>query len=53
VETDAAGDIHLATFVRRRGRVGTDATLDGSPLHDNRTPAHRLALTELLGDLTR
>ena len=53
VETDAEGDIHPAIYVRRHGRVGADATLEGSPLHEYRTPAHNRALTELLGDLAR
>ena len=53
VETDAEGDIHPAVYVRRHGRVDGDATLDGAPLHDYRTPAHARALSELLGDLAR
>lgn len=53
VETDAEGDIHPAIYRRRYGRVDGDATMDGSPLHDYRTPAHRRALMELLGDLAR
>jgi thioredoxin reductase len=53
VETDAAGDIHPAIYVRRHGRVDADACLDGSPLHDYRTATHRRALSDLLGDLTR
>ena len=31
VETDAAGDIHPAVYVRRRGRVDVDATLEHEP----------------------
>ena len=51
VETDDTGDIHPAVYVRRRGRVDSDARLDGSPLHDYRTAAHRKQLAELLGDV--
>ena len=50
VETDDTGDIHPAVYVRRRGRVDSDARLDGSPLHDYRTAAHRKQLAALLGD---
>ena len=53
VETDAEGDIHPAVYVRRQGRVDGDARLDGSPLHDYRTPEHRRALADLLGGLAR
>ena len=53
VETDEVGDIHPAIYVRRNGRVGADARLDGSPLHEYRTPDHRRALHDLLGDLVR
>ena len=57
VETDAEGDIHPAIYVRRHGRVDGDATLDGAPLHDYRTPAHRaqlpLARRHLLPDRGR
>jgi thioredoxin reductase len=49
VETDDRGDIHPAVYIRRRGRVGSDAVLDGSPLHDYRTPAHRAQLRSLVG----
>lgn len=53
VETNAAGDIHPAVYVRRRGRVDGDATLDGSPLHEYRTAAHRRQLAALAGDVLR
>jgi hypothetical protein len=53
VETDAAGDIHPAIYLRKNGRVDADATLHGSPLHEYRTPDHRRALTDLLADLVR
>jgi thioredoxin reductase len=49
VETDDAGDIHPAVYVRRHGRVDADARLDSSPLHDYRTAAHRKALQALIG----
>ena len=49
VETDDRGDIHPAVYIRRRGRVESDAVLDGSPLHDYRTPAHRAQLRSLVG----
>jgi hypothetical protein len=51
VETDDAGDIHPAVYVRRRGRVDSDGRLDGAPLHDYRTTAHERQLRDLLGDL--
>ena len=51
VETDDTGDIHPAVYVRRNGRVGSDARLDGSPFHEYRTSQHRRQLSELLGDL--
>jgi hypothetical protein len=51
VETDDRGDIHPAVYVRRRGRVDGDATLDGSPLTDYRTAEHRAQLTALIGDV--
>jgi thioredoxin reductase len=53
VETDDTGDIHPAIYVRRRGRVDADARLDGAPLHDYRTQAHRRQLAALLDDLAR
>ena len=53
VETDDVGDIHPAIYVRRRGRVDSDARLPSTPLHDYRTPEHRAALADLLGDLAR
>jgi thioredoxin reductase len=51
VETDDSGDIHPAVYVRRRGRVDADATLDSSPLHDYRTSEHRRQLAALARDL--
>jgi thioredoxin reductase len=48
VETDGSGQIRPAVYVRRRGRVDGDATLDGSPLHDFRTAEHRRQLTDLV-----
>jgi len=51
VETDDTGDIHPAVYVRRRGRVDSDARLDNSPLHEYRTTAHRAQLKALLGDV--
>lgn len=51
VETDDTGDIHPAVYVRRRGRVDSDARLDGSPLLDFRGAAHRAQLASLIGDV--
>jgi thioredoxin reductase len=48
VETDDRGDIHPAVYVRRRGRVDGDAVLEGSPLHEYRTAAHRRQLAGLV-----
>lgn len=53
VETDAAGTIQPAIYVRRHGRVDGDRCLPSAPLHDYRTPDHRAQLAELLGDLAR
>jgi thioredoxin reductase len=53
VETDAAGDIHPAIYIRRHGRVDGDRCLPSAPLHDYRTPDHRAQLADLLGDLAR
>ena len=51
VETDDKGDIHPAVYVRRRGRVDTDAVLDSSPLHEYRTAEHRAQLRALITDV--
>ncbi|MFV2062467.1 MAG: NAD(P)-binding domain-containing protein [Chloroflexota bacterium] len=51
VETDGSGDIHPALYVRRRGRVASDAVLDGSPLHEYRTAEHRAQLQPLIADV--
>ena len=51
VETDDKGDIHPAVYVRRRGRVDTDAVLDSSPLTEYRTPEHRGQLRGLIADV--
>jgi hypothetical protein len=51
VETDDRGSIHPAVYVRRRGRVDTDAVLDESPLTDYRSAEHRAQLRGLLGDV--
>ena len=48
VETDETGDIHPAAYVRRHGRVDTDNVLEGAPMHDYRTEAHRAQLKELI-----
>jgi hypothetical protein len=53
VETDDTGSIHPCVYVRRRGRVDGDATLDPSPLHDYRTTAHRSQLQALVGGVLR
>ena len=51
VETDDRGDIHPAVYVRRGGRVDTDAVLDSSPLTEYRTAEHRAQLEALVGHL--
>ncbi len=51
VETDDTGDIHPAVYVRRHGRVDSDARLDSSPLHDYRTTGHRKALQALVAPI--
>lgn len=53
VETDETGDIHPAVYVRRHGRVDSDARLSGSPLHDYRTATHRKELLALTRGLIR
>jgi thioredoxin reductase len=53
IETDDTGDIHPAVYVRRRGRVDGDARLDGSPLHEYRTTAHRRELLSLARGVIR
>lgn len=51
VETDDRGSIHPAVYVRRRGRVDSDAALDEGPLTEYRTAVHRRQLRALLGDV--
>jgi thioredoxin reductase len=51
VETDDTGDIHPAVYVRRRGRVDADSTLDSSPLTEYRTAEHRNQLQSLIADV--
>ncbi len=51
VETDDKGDIHPAVYVRRRGRVDADATLESSPLLDFRSEQHRAQLRSLIADV--
>jgi thioredoxin reductase len=51
IETDDKGDIHPAVYVRRRGRVDSDAVLDGSPLTEYRTAEHRAQLRALIADV--
>ena len=51
VETVDRGAIRPAVYVRRRGRVDTDAVLDGSPLHEYRTAEHRAQLQSLVADV--
>ena len=51
VETDDQGSIHPAVYVRRRGRVDTDAVLDADPLTEYRTAEHRAQLQALIGDV--
>jgi len=53
VETDDTGDIHPEVYVRRHGRVDSDARLSSSPLHDYRTAAHRKELLALTRGLIR
>jgi len=40
-------------YVRRKGRVDTDATLDPSPFHDFRSAAHRRQLASLIEGVIR
>lgn len=47
VETDAAGDIHPAVYLREEGRV-EEHILPPHPLHDFRTPEHRSQLEGIL-----
>jgi len=51
VETDDQGHIRPAVYVRRRGRVDADATLDESLLTEYRTPGHRAQLQALVADV--
>jgi thioredoxin reductase len=50
VETDDAGDIHPAVYVRRDGRV-TEHLLPGHPMLDFGTPEHRMALEDVVKPL--
>jgi thioredoxin reductase len=50
VETDAAGDIHPAVYVRRAGRL-EEHLLPSDPLLDFATAEHRAALIGALGGL--
>ncbi|HUH06363.1 MAG TPA: NAD(P)-binding domain-containing protein [Egibacteraceae bacterium] len=51
IETDAAGDIHPALYVRRRGQVA-EHLLPSDPLHDFDTQQHRAQAHAALSDLT-
>jgi hypothetical protein len=51
VETDDTGAIRPAVYVRRHGRVDTDAVLDGAVMTDYRTATHRSQLRSLVGDV--
>jgi thioredoxin reductase len=53
IETDDRGDIHPAVYVRRRGRVDTDKTLDGHPMHEYRDDAHRRQLDDMIDGVLR
>jgi thioredoxin reductase len=53
VETDDQGDIHPAAYVRMHGRVDTDNVLEGAPMHEYRTDAHRTQLRDLVGEVLR
>jgi thioredoxin reductase len=50
LETDQTGDHHPAFYVRRDGRV-SEHVLDGDPLLNFETSAHRAQLTAILGEL--
>jgi thioredoxin reductase len=50
VETDDAGDIHPAVYLRRGSRV-TEHLLPGHPMLDFGTPEHRAALEDLVKPL--
>lgn len=50
VETDPAGEIHPAVYLRTGGRV-REQLLESDPLLDFRSPSNRQALVSLLGSL--
>jgi hypothetical protein len=50
VETDPAGEIHPAVYLRTSGQV-REQLLESDPLHDFRSPSNRRALVSLLGSL--
>jgi thioredoxin reductase len=52
VETDDAGDIHPAVYVREQGRPAVETLLTSEPLHDFRTADNRLQLVGLLRGVT-
>jgi thioredoxin reductase len=52
VETDEAGDIHPAVYVRRAGRPAIETLLEADPLHDFRTVENRARLASLLKGVT-
>ncbi len=52
VETDDAGDIHPAVYVRQAGRPAVETLLQSHPLHDFRVADNRNRLAELLRDVT-
>ena len=52
VETDEAGDIHPAVYVREQGRPAVESLLTSDPLHDFRTSENRAALASALNGVT-
>jgi thioredoxin reductase len=52
VETNEAGDIHPAVYIREAGRPAVETLLTSDPLHDFRTSENRAALTSALDGVT-
>jgi thioredoxin reductase len=52
VETDDAGSIHPAVYVREAGRPAVETLLDPHPLHDFRTVENRARLASLVKGLS-
>jgi thioredoxin reductase len=52
VETDSAGDIHPAVYIRQANRPAVETLLHSHPLHDFRGGENRARLAELLKEAT-